>query len=85
MVSSTAADVVFMGSLNSDFARQASLDRSDGLAISKETSRVRLKSKTSKPILARLCDHVVRQHNLRLSSRDFVSTGSDYDGFPGPL
>jgi hypothetical protein len=52
MVSPTAADVVLMGSLHSDFARQTSLDRSDGLAVSKETSRVRLKSETSKLILA---------------------------------
>jgi hypothetical protein len=52
MVSPTATDVVFMAYLHSDFSRQASLDRSTGLAVSKETSRVWLKSETSKPILA---------------------------------
>jgi hypothetical protein len=79
LVSPTTADVVFMGSQHSDFAWQASLDRATGLAASKETSQLQLKHKTpSKPMLARLCDQIVRQHKLSKCSTEFVSTWTKF-------
>jgi hypothetical protein len=68
-----------MGSQHSDFAWQASLDRATGLAASKETSQLQLKHKTpSKPMLARLCDQIVRQHKLSKCSTEFVSTWTKF-------